>query len=72
MKLAVFVHPNSKKPRVEKGLLGSLHIYVSALPLEGRANQAVAKALAEHLGVAKSRVVLVKGAKAKQKVFEIN
>ena len=71
MKLAIFAHPNSKKPRVEKDLLGSLHIYVSAPPLENKANQAVQSALAEHLGISKSKIVLVKGSKGKQKVFEI-
>lgn len=71
MKLVIFAHPGSKRPRVEKDLLGSLHVYVSAPPLEGKANQAVQAALAEYLGVAKSKVVLIKGTKGKQKVFEI-
>lgn len=71
MKLTIFAHPNSKKPRVEKDLLGSLHVYVAAPPLEGKANQAVQAALAEHLGISKSKIVLVKGNKGKQKVFEI-
>lgn len=72
MKLSVFVHPNSKKPRVEADLLGALHVYVHEPPLEGRANRAVAEALAEHFQVPKSRVAMVKGAKSKQKVFEIS
>ncbi len=72
MRVTVFVHPNSRKPRVETDLLGDLHVHVNAPPLEGRANQATAMALAEYFKVAKSRVVLVRGAKAKQKTFEIS
>ena len=42
MIITVIAHPNSKKPRVEKDLFGTLHIYVSQPPLEGKANKAVA------------------------------
>lgn len=72
MKLTVFVHPNSKKPRIEKDLLGDLHVYVNAPPLEGKANKAVAISLAEYFSVSKSRVRLVRGEKSKQKIFEIS
>lgn len=72
MQITVFAHPNSKKPRVEKDLFGQLHVYVSQPPLEGKANQAVALALAEYFKVGKSRVFLARGGKSKQKVFNIN
>jgi len=71
MRITIIAHPNSKKTRVKKDLLGRLHIYVSEPPLEGRANQAIAILLAKHLGVRKSAVVLLKGQKFKYKVFEI-
>ncbi len=32
VKITVFVHPNSKKPRIDKDLPGSLHVYVSQPP----------------------------------------
>lgn len=72
MELKIIVHPNSKKPRVEKDLLGTLNVYVSQPPLQGRANEAVIEALAGYLKTAKSRVKLIRGAKSKQKVFEID
>ena len=72
MKLVIFAHPNSKKPRVEKDLFGNLHIYVKEPPLEGKANQAVRGALSEHLKIPKSQIELVRGEKSKQKVFEIS
>ena len=71
MLIKVIVHPNSKKPRVEKDLFGDLHIYVNQPPLEGRANKAVIEALADYFKTSKSKVVLKTGAKSKQKFFEI-
>jgi uncharacterized protein YggU (UPF0235/DUF167 family) len=72
MKLTVFAHPNSKKPRVEKDLFGSLHVYVNQPPLEGKANRAVIEALAGYLKIAKSKISLVRGEKSKQKTFAIS
>ncbi len=71
MDITVIVHPNSKKPRIDKDLLGTMHVYVSQPPLEGKANKAVIEALAEHFKVAKSCVNLLRGEKSKQKVFRI-
>lgn len=64
-------HPNSKKPRVEKDLLGNLHVYVSEPPLEGKANRAVLEALADYFKVKKNRVKLLSGGKSKHKTFVI-
>jgi len=70
MKVTVIVHPNSKKPRVEKDLLGTLNVYVSAPPLEGKANKATIEALADYFQTSKSQVKLISGAKSKHKIFE--
>jgi uncharacterized protein YggU (UPF0235/DUF167 family) len=72
MTITIIAHPNSKKPRVEKDLLGTLHIYVNQSPLEGKANKAVALALAEYFNISKSQISLVKGLKSKVKTFKIN
>ncbi len=71
MKLVVFAHPNSKKPRIEKDLFGSLHVYVNQPPLDGKANKAVAEALTVYFKVSKSKVSLIRGEKSKQKTFNI-
>ncbi len=71
MKIAVIAHPNSKQPRVEKDLLGNIHVYVNAPPLEGKANREVAESLADYFKVKKSQVELISGAKSKNKLFEI-
>lgn len=72
MKLAVIAHPNSKQPRVEKDLLGNIHVYVKSPPLEGKANREIIEALANHFKVKKSQVELKFGAKSKNKIFEIS
>lgn len=71
MKISIIVHPNAKKPRVEKDLLNTLHIYVKEPPLEGRANKAAIEALAAHFYVKKSQVILLSGEKSKNKLFDI-
>jgi len=50
---------------------GGLIVFVKAEAKEGKANEAVAKALAKHFGVAPSRVRLISGARSKTKLFEI-
>ncbi|MFA5025299.1 MAG: DUF167 domain-containing protein [Candidatus Shapirobacteria bacterium] len=71
MKISVIVHPNSKRPRIEADLTKILHVYVSASALEGKANQATTEALVKFFKVKNSGVILVKGEKSKNKVFEI-
>lgn len=71
MKISVIVHPNSKKARIEKDLLGTLHIYVNQPPLEGKANKATIEALADYFKISKSNISLISGLKSKHKIFEI-
>ena len=71
MNVSVIVHPNAKNPRIEKDLLGMLHVYVHAPPLEGKANEATILSLADYFHTKKSAVLLIRGSKSKQKVFEI-
>ncbi len=71
MKIAVIAHPNAKRPRIEEDLLGVLHVYVNAPPLEGKANRAIEESLANHFKVKKSQVELISGAKSKNKLFDI-
>ena len=71
MKITIIAHPNSKKPRVEKDLLETIHVYVSEPPLEGKANNAIRESLAKYFGIKKSSALLISGEKSKNKVFEI-
>lgn len=72
MKITVIAHPNSKKPRIEKDLMGMLHVYVNKPPLENKANEAVLEDLAKYLKIKKNQLIIISGEKSKTKTFEIN
>ena len=72
MKISVIVHPNSKSPRIERDLIETLHVYVNQPPLEGKANKAVVESLVKFFKIKKSEIVLIRGEKSKNKVFEIS
>lgn len=46
-------------------------VSVKEAPVEGKANEAIIKALADYFDVAKSNITLISGQSSKQKVFEI-
>ena len=51
---------------------GVIKISVTAAPEDGRATAVVAKTLAHALGVAKSRLTLLRGAISRDKVFRLD
>lgn len=70
--ITVRVKPGSRKgPLVEVGDDGELTIYVPERAVDGKANDAVTKLLAAHLGVPRSRLELVSGATARVKRFRV-
>lgn len=71
MRFTIIAHPNSKRPRIEKDILGVLHVYVSAPPIGGKANKAVIQALSKYFGVKERNVIFIAGVKSKIKTFEI-
>lgn len=71
MRIHVVVHPKAKHPKTVKTAEGVLHIYVSAVPEDGKANEAVRSALAQYLDVVVSRVALVRGTKSRHKEFVV-
>jgi hypothetical protein len=65
--LAIHVQPGAKRTAAA-GLHGTaLKVRVAAPPVEGKANAALEAFVAERLGVAKSRVRVVKGELAREK-----
>lgn len=71
MRISIITHPNAKRPRVEKDLLGEIHVYVSEPPIDGRANNAIINALAEYFKTKRSNIILISGEKSKNKLFKI-
>lgn len=73
MKILVKAKTNAKIEKVEKVDKPTIvyKVSVKESPIDGKANEAVIKALAKYFDVAKSSVELVSGQTSKQKVFMI-
>lgn len=71
MKILVKVKPAAKEKSVEKIDDANFKVSVKEPPVEGRANMAVIKALAEYFGVAQSNVRIVSGFTSKMKTINI-
>ena len=66
----VRVIPNAKKNEVKK--FGSGYkVYLTAPPVEGKANKLLLKVLAEELGVKKSQLSIARGMNSRDKVISI-
>ena len=64
--------PRAARPGVELLADGSLAVRVSAPPVDGRANAALVKAVAGALGVAPSRVRLLRGERSRVKMLRVD
>jgi hypothetical protein len=69
--VAVRVIPRARRRAVEPQPGGGLLVRVAEPPEDGRANDAVIEALAEHFGVRRSAVRIIRGGTARRKVVEI-
>ncbi|OBH07791.1 MULTISPECIES: DUF167 domain-containing protein [unclassified Mycobacterium] len=71
--VVVRVKPGSRKgPLVEVGPDGELTIYVRERAVDGKANDAVTRVLAEHLRLPRSSVELVSGTTSRLKRFRVS
>jgi uncharacterized protein (TIGR00251 family) len=71
-RLAVRVTPRASADRIDGfDPEGRLRVRVTAAPADGAANAAVAKLLAKTLGLPGRDVMLVSGATAREKLFEV-
>ncbi|MDW4551091.1 DUF167 domain-containing protein [Defluviimonas sp. D31] len=68
--IAVRVTPKASRDAVTL-VDGAIRVQVTTVPEDGKANAAVVKLLARALGIAKSRLTLVRGATARDKLFRI-
>jgi uncharacterized protein (TIGR00251 family) len=69
--------PVRLKPRGSRDELlgvrdGVLEAKVTAPPVDGRANKALCKLVAKRVGVAPSRVAVVRGVKSREKVLRVD
>lgn len=71
MKLFISAKAKVKNPFCEKVDETHFIVAVKEPPAKGQANVAIAEALAEHFGIAYSRVRILSGFSSRQKVFEV-
>ena len=70
MKIQVKVKPNSKTEEVNQAG-NNFVVKVKEPPKDGKANQAVTKLLAQHLGVSQSQVRILSGFRKRNKIIEV-
>jgi uncharacterized protein (TIGR00251 family) len=69
--LRVRVQPRASRDALGGERQGALVVRLTAPPVEGRANEALARILAEALGVAPSAVRLVRGESGRDKLVSV-
>ena len=72
MRIAVRVKPGASRTAVGGSLDGALVVRVTARAVEGQANDALLRALADAFDVPRRKVTLVSGASARSKVVDID
>lgn len=71
VRIAVQITPNAKKSEVLGVLDDALKIRLQAQPIEGKANEALTRFLADMLDVPKSAVTITHGHTNKRKIIEV-
>ena len=71
MFLKVKVFPNSKKEEIIKKSEDEFEIKVKEKAEKGKANKRVKEVLAKYLNISEEKLVLVRGAKQRNKIFKI-
>ena len=69
--VSVRVMPRAKRDAIEGEHAGALKVRLTAPPVDGRANEALRRLLAEHLKVAISAVRILSGEKSRNKRVQI-
>jgi uncharacterized protein len=70
-RLAVRLRPRGRQDELLGIVDGVLQARVSAPPVDGRANRALCRLIAERAGVAPSRVSVLRGRRSRQKVVRV-
>lgn len=71
IRITTQIAPNAKKSEITGVLDDALKIRLQAQPIEGKANEALIRYLADRLGVPKSAVTITHGHTNKRKIIEV-
>ncbi len=72
MLVKVRVTPNAREARVTKVDEANYEVKVDERATDGRANKRLLEILSKHFGVPKSRIVIVSGARSRDKVLAVS
>ena len=72
MRIQVKVQPKSSREEVVQGPDGKLKAYLKASPVDGKANSALIKILAEYFNVKKAGIRIITGKQSRNKLIEIS
>ena len=70
--ITVRVTPRASRNAVTQGDGDAIRVSVTTVPEDGKATKAVTKLLARALGVAPSRLTLIRGATARDKTYRLD
>jgi uncharacterized protein len=70
--LRVRVQPRARRDEVVGERAGAVVVRVTAPPVDGKANEALRRLIARRVGIARSRVAVVRGAAARNKVVRVD
>ena len=65
------VIPRARQNKITTDADGTLRVHITAAPVDGAANVAVVRAIAEYFDVPKSQIKIVRGETSRDKVVEI-
>lgn len=65
--LFIYAQPGAKKTEIDGCHDGRLKVKLAGPPVDGKANKELIKFLAAHVGLSKSRVLLIRGTKSRKK-----
>lgn len=72
MKVTIRVKPSSKRGSfIQPSLTGELMVYVKEPALDGKANKAIVKLLADYYEVPKAQVTIISGLTSRIKIIQI-
>jgi uncharacterized protein (TIGR00251 family) len=69
--LSVKVHPRAKRNQIGPKVGQELKISLTAPPVDGAANEALIRFLAETLGCARSAITIVRGQSSRHKIVRV-
>lgn len=70
-KINLRVIPRARQNKIDVGENGVYRVHITAVPVDGAANVAVIKMMAEYFDVPKSQIKIVRGETSRDKVIEI-